>query len=103
MRAIEEENMNLPRGSSFLLGALGASVVFLLLGAQAAGVLKLMLSGPVEIVGHPRPDQMHIVMEGAAFLVPANKLYVITGLGSNGHNFAPGPAPNKHVRVSFNG
>jgi hypothetical protein len=96
--------MNLPRGSGFALGALGATSIILLLGAaQAAGTVKLVLSGPVEIAGYPRAQDMRRIVEGTPFVVPAGKLFVVTGMGSNGHNFAPGPAPNKHVRVSFDG
>lgn len=96
--------MNLRGGTTFAAGALFAAGAFLLMGAaQTAAHLRLFLSGPVRIEGHPTPQQMQRVVEGAPFVVPAGKLFVVTGLGSNGHDFAPGPGPNKHVRVSFNG
>lgn len=96
--------MTMSRGAAVALGAFGATCIFMLLGAaQAAGTVKLLLSGPVEIANYPKPQNMRRIVEGTPFVVPSGKLFVVTGLGSNGHNFAPGPGPNKHVRVSFDG
>ncbi len=88
---------------SALFGAMLAGLVFVALAAQQITPAKLLLSGPVTVRGIPTPNQMVRVVEGVPFVVPAQKVFVVTGLGSNGHLFAPGPAPNKHVRVSFDG
>lgn len=65
---------------STLIGALLATVAFLGLGAaQTAAAIRL---GPVTVRGVPTPDQMVRVVEGSPLTVPADKVLVVTGVGS---------------------
>lgn len=95
--------MFLSRSVPFIAGIAAAGGLLLLMGAaQAIQPIKLFtINGPVEVTGIPRPDQLMRVVEGTPFVVPTGKLFVVTGLGSTGHAYAPGP--DKRVAISFNG
>jgi hypothetical protein len=71
---------------SALAGAGLLGLVLIASGAvQVAGPvqrLALPTAGVVRIAGIPSPDEMMRVREGEVFVVPANKIFVVTGLGS---------------------
>jgi hypothetical protein len=86
----------------------------LLVGAALVG-LSLVTSGAftpqgssgardvsaIQILGQPRPQEMMRVTEGAAFTVPPNKLFVVTGLLST-YAVAPSDGDNI-VTLAFDG
>ncbi|GJM22523.1 MAG: hypothetical protein DHS20C15_24380 [Planctomycetota bacterium] len=60
-----------------------------------------LIGGHATIAGIPAPSQMHRVVEGSPFTVPAGKLFVVTGLGSTGYTLQA--TSSKRVQAFVNG
>ena len=74
---------NLSTKKAALLGSLATLGALLLLSAAPAvsQLLRVAVVSEVQVGLNPHPRDMLVITEGAPFVVPIGKLFVLTGLG----------------------